>query len=111
VHGKALYAVPYSIKEVRHITGRNAYRALLELVAARWADYEGRRRSDVSALTVTLDGAPLELAPDGRFEVTIPRSATGTRVLTVSTAARDTTSVAVPQAVAPPSTGSAAPVT
>src|SRR6185503_12664640 len=28
VHGKALYAVPYSIKELRHITGRNAYRDL-----------------------------------------------------------------------------------
>ena len=111
VHGKALYAVPYSIKEVRHITGKNVYRHLLELVAARWADYERRRRPDVSPLTVTLDGAPIALAPDGRFDVTIPRPANGRTTLTVATAAGDTTSLAVPQAVAPPSTGSAAPVT
>jgi hyaluronoglucosaminidase len=38
VHGKAVYAVPYSMTEVRQIAGRNVYRRFLEWVAARAAE-------------------------------------------------------------------------
>jgi hypothetical protein len=38
VHGKALYPVPYSMTDVRTITGRNVHRRLLELVATKLAE-------------------------------------------------------------------------
>ena len=38
VHGKALYPVPFSMTDVRTITGRNVHRRLLELVAAKLAE-------------------------------------------------------------------------
>jgi hyaluronoglucosaminidase len=38
VHGKALYPVPFSMTDVRTITGRNVHRRLLEFVAAQLAE-------------------------------------------------------------------------
>jgi len=38
VHGKALYPVPFSMTDVRTITGRNVHRRLLEFVAATLAE-------------------------------------------------------------------------
>jgi hypothetical protein len=55
VHGKAVYAVPYSLTEVRHVGGRNVYHGFLEWVAARWADYQRRRGSPCAAR----DGGPV----------------------------------------------------
>jgi hyaluronoglucosaminidase len=43
VHGKALYPVPFSMTDVRTITGRNVHRRLLDFVAARLA-YRERSR-------------------------------------------------------------------
>jgi hypothetical protein len=96
VHGKALYAVPYSLTDVRTITGRNVHRRLLEFVAERYADYASRRGPGANALTLTIDGAPVPLAPDGAFDVTIAASAGGTATLFLSTAGGDATSRSVP---------------
>jgi hypothetical protein len=95
VHGKALYAVPYSLTDVRTITGRNVHRNLLELVASRVADYTGRQRSGANAIMLTLDGTPVPLAPDGTFDATIPLPASGSTMLVVTTAGGDTTGCAV----------------
>jgi hypothetical protein len=96
VHGKALYVVPYSLNDVRTITGRNAHRRLLELVAERYAEWARRQGPGASALAVTLDGAPVGLPPDGTFDVTVAAPAGGTATLLVTTAAGDATSRIVP---------------
>jgi hyaluronoglucosaminidase len=96
VHGKALYAVPYSMSDLRTITGRNVHRRLLELVAERCADYTSHHRAESNALTVWIDAAPVTLAPDRTFDVTIPAPVGGTATLLVTTAAGDATSRTVP---------------
>jgi hypothetical protein len=96
VHGKALYVVPYSLTDLQTITGRNVYRNFLELVAARYADYQGRQGAGANALAVRLDGAPVALGPDGGFDVTVTLPASGTATLAVTTAAGDATSRTVP---------------
>ena len=95
VHGKALYAVPYSLTDFRTITGKNVHRRLLELVAARYADFTARSGEQALPLTATLDGQPLVLAADGGFDVTIP-APPGAVALKVTTAAGDATSRSVP---------------
>jgi hypothetical protein len=95
VHGKALYVVPYTTTDIRTITGRNMHRRLLELVAARYADFIARHGAQALPLTVTLDGQPLVLSVDGTFDATIP-APPGAVVLQVMTAAGDATSRGVP---------------
>jgi hyaluronoglucosaminidase len=96
VHGKALYPVPYSLEDFQIITGRNVYRKLLELIAARYADYQNRQGPGANALTVTLEGAAATVAPDGTFDVIATLPASGSAVLSISTAAGDATNVRVP---------------
>jgi hyaluronoglucosaminidase len=94
VHGKALYAVPYSMRELRTITGRNVHLQLLELVAARLADHRARERA--GAMTVTIGDAPVALAADGTFDATVPLAAGGSTMLVVTTASGDATGRLVP---------------
>jgi hypothetical protein len=96
VHGKALYAVPYSLTELRTITGRNVHRRFLELVAARAADYAARQVPGAKAIAVTLGGAPVTLAPDGTFDATIACEAGRSTTLVVTTATGDATARVVP---------------
>ncbi len=96
MHGKALYAVPYSFTDFQTITGRSVYRNLLALIAERYAGYQSRQGPGANAVTVTLDGAPVALGPDGRFEVSAPLAAAGSATLAVRTAAGDATSRTVP---------------
>lgn len=96
VHGKALYPVPYSLSDFQIITGRNVHRRLLELVAARYGDYESRQGPGANTLAVTLAGVAVPLAPDGSFDATMPAPAGGTATLVVTTQAGDATSRSVP---------------
>ncbi len=93
VHGKALYAVPYSLTELRTIGGRNVHRQFLELVASRVADYAARQGPAANAIAVTLGDAPVALAPDGTFDATAPG---GSTTLVVTNAAGDATARVVP---------------
>jgi hypothetical protein len=94
VHGKALYLVPYSLTDVRTITGRNVHQRLLELVADRYGDYVSRRGP--RALALTIDGTPVALDDAGAFDVTIPLRLGSRATLLATTAAGDATSRVVP---------------
>jgi hyaluronoglucosaminidase len=96
VHGKRLYVVPYSFSVIETITGRNVHQRFLELVAARWADFQSREAPGSTALALTIDGAPVPLAPNGDFDVTIAVPAGGAATLVLTTAAGDATSRVVP---------------
>jgi hypothetical protein len=96
VHGKALYLVPYALDDIRTITGKNVHRMLLELVAARYADWTSRQGPGANALAVTLEGAPVSLGGDGSFDTTIALPPAGSAILVVATAAGDATARRVP---------------
>lgn len=92
VHGKALYVIPFSATDLRTITGRNAHVRLLELVASCVAAHA----REAATMTLTLDDRPVPLAPDGTFDVTIPRPTTSPASLVVATASGAATASTVP---------------
>lgn len=96
VHGKAIYLVPFSLTDLRTITGRNVHQHLLELVAARWADYQGRQGPGADALSLTIDGVAVPLDGAGGFDVTIALPPGRHATLLATTAAGDATSRVVP---------------
>lgn len=96
VHGKALYLVPYSLTDVRTITGQNVHRHLLELVAERYADWVFRNPSGTGTLALSIDGTPLAVDDAGAFDVTTPLPPAGRATLLATTAAGDATSRVVP---------------
>lgn len=96
VHGKALYVVPTSLTRIDVTTGRNVHDRFLAFVAARQTDFLARQGPGADALAVTLEGAPIALAPDGGFDVTIPLPPTGRGRLVATTAAGDATALLVP---------------
>jgi hypothetical protein len=88
VHGKRLYvslANPITL-----VTGRNRHDQLLDAAALAWSEWTARQ-SATPTLTVTLDGSPVSLAPDGSFDA--PVAATGTIRVLVATDAGDATAV------------------
>jgi len=95
VHGKAFYLVPFDIKDVRLITGRNVHDHLVQFVGDRHREW-AVRQSEPSNLSLTLDDTPVPIAPDGSFAVTTRLPAGGTARLAVATAAGDVTAVRVP---------------
>jgi hyaluronoglucosaminidase len=86
VHGKRLYvslANPITL-----VTGRNRHDQLLDAAALAWSEWTTRQPT-TPTLTVTIDGLPVSLGPDGSFDA--PVAATGTIRVLVSTDAGDAT--------------------
>jgi hypothetical protein len=96
VHGKALYIVPFEITDIRIITGKNVHQRLVGFVAAAHRAWAAREAEAPSALSLTLDGRPVALAPDGAFSVTAGRPLGGSSRLVLETAAGDATAMQVP---------------
>ena len=96
VHGKGFYLVPFDIKDVRLISGRNGHQRLVQFVGERHRAWAGRQQAGGGALSLTLDGAPVAVAADGAFAVTTPLPPGGTARLALATAAGDLTTIPVP---------------
>ena len=96
VHGKGFYLVPFDIKDVRLISGRNVHQRLVQFVGERHRAWAGRQQTGGGALSLTLDGAPVAVAADGAFAVTTPLPPGGTARLALATAAGDVTTIPVP---------------
>ena len=96
VHGKGFYLVPFDIKDVRLISGRNVHQRLVQFVGERHRAWAGRQQAGGGALSLTLDGAPVAVAADGAFAVTTPLPPGGTARLALATAAGDVTTIPVP---------------
>lgn len=92
VHGKGLTIIPVSLTDVRFVTDRNVHRHLLELAATLLTDWRSRQAAGATPLVLTVDGAPIPMAPDGTFDATVPRPATA---LVAGTPAGDATAVAL----------------
>jgi hyaluronoglucosaminidase len=90
VHGKALYFVPFDIRDVRLITGKNVHERLMTFVAERYRAWAAHARGP---LTLTANGRPVALADDGTF--TLPRPDANPLDLVLTTAAGDATTVRV----------------
>jgi hypothetical protein len=88
VHGKHLYLVAWSVERPELVTGRNQYDRLVALARDRYAAWAARQDAGTT-LTATIDGAPLPLAGDGTFDVTVPRDGGAPIRLVVTTAAGD----------------------
>ena len=91
VHGKGLYLVPFSLTEVRLITGKNVHHRLIAFVAAQYRDWAARQPATAPTLSLTADGRPVAVDGAGVFTVT---NAPGLR-LAVTTSAGDATAVVV----------------
>src|SRR4029079_860755 len=50
IHGKGLYLVPFSVSDIRFITGKNVHHQLLAFVAARHDGWAARQPSHPAAL-------------------------------------------------------------
>ncbi len=92
VHGKGFYLVPFSVSDVRLVTGENAFHRLLDAVADRWRAWSARQSPADSSLALVADGHPVALDAGGAFAVA--GAAAGTR-LVATTPAGDATAVAV----------------
>lgn len=92
VHGKHLYLLAWSLENIELTTGKNQYDRLVALARDRYAAWAARQDGG-GALSATIDGAPLPLAPDGGFDVTVTRAGDAPVRLLVTTAAGDATGV------------------
>jgi hypothetical protein len=93
VHGKALYFVPFDVRDLRLITGKNVHEHLMAFVAAQagaWA----ARPSGTPALALAANGVPVPLAADGTFA--LARSSGTPIELALTTTAGDATVVRIP---------------
>src|SRR5438552_13292150 len=95
VHGKALYFVIHSAADTAVITDRNVHDRLVQLAGSFFTTWAPRQTPGAEALTVTIDGMPAALAPDGSFALTVA-APTGHATVLVTTAAGDRTSSTVP---------------
>lgn len=95
VHGKRLYFLAWSLTRLELTTGRNQYDRLVTLALARHTAWVARQGAG-TGLTATIDGTPLPLDGDGRFDVTVPFTSGGTVRLEVVTAAGDATGITLP---------------
>jgi hypothetical protein len=98
VHGKGLYLVPFSLTEIRLITGKNVHQRLVAFVAARYRDWAARQPATAPTLALTAGGRPVAVDATGVFTVT---NVPGVR-LAVTTSAGDATAVVV---TSPPPNG------
>jgi hypothetical protein len=78
VHGKRLYVV---LDGFSVVTGRNQHERLVGLAALAWLDWQARR-TDPPVLSLSVDGVPTALSPDGAFDVTVAPSGPVTLVAT-----------------------------
>jgi hypothetical protein len=95
VHGKHLYFLAWSLTRLELTTGRSQYDRLVNLATERHAAWV-LRQSSGTALTATIDGAPLPLDGDGRFDVVLPLAPGATVRIEVATAAGDATGITLP---------------
>ena len=94
VHGKAFYFVPFDVRDLRLITGKNVHERLVGFVVERYREWAVRQAGAPAALTLTADGMPVTVARDGTFAFSRPA---GSRVrLVVTTATGDATAVSGP---------------
>lgn len=69
VHGKVFYFL-ITAAGLQTITDRNVHDRLVLATGAAYAEWAARRGPGADTLALTLDGTPVPLAPDGRFDVT-----------------------------------------
>jgi hypothetical protein len=99
VHGKALYFVIRApdLSDLRIVTDRNVHDRLIRFAGAAYAAWAARRRPGDDALTLTIDGIPTPVAPDGSFSLTFIRPEVGNNIrLLLTTAGGDATALFVP---------------
>ncbi len=93
VHGKALYFVPFAVRDLRFITGKNVHERLLAFVAARYREWAARSGGP-PALALAANGVAVALAADGSFSVS--RAGAAPLDLAVTTTGGDATTVRIP---------------
>ncbi len=96
VHGKGLYVVPFDIRDIRIITGRNVHQHLIGFVGDTYRAWTARQAGSAVQLSLRLDGQPIELAADGSFSVVTQPSGGHTSRLVVETSAGDATAIPLP---------------
>jgi hyaluronoglucosaminidase len=96
VHGKALYIVPFDLRDIRIITGRNVHQHLIGFVGDAYRAWAARQLGAAPALSLHLDGQPIDLAADGSFSFVTRPSGGRTSRLVVGTSAGDATAISLP---------------
>jgi hypothetical protein len=100
VHGKSLYVVIRTVRDIAIVTDRNVHDRLVQLAGAEYEAWSARRGPGSDALSVTVGVFQVAVAPDGTFDVTIPPMGRPTRdsrvPVHVVTAAGEPTSALVP---------------
>jgi hypothetical protein len=96
VHGKGFYLVPFDVKDVRLITGKNVHARLVRFVGDRHRAWAARQGTSGAGLSLDLDGAPVAIGADGAFAITTSLPAGGSARLALATAAGEVTAVRVP---------------
>lgn len=71
VHGKALYFVPFDVRDLRLITGKNVHERLVAFVAARYREWSARQAGPFT-LALSANGLPVALGADGTFSLSRP---------------------------------------
>src|SRR5262249_37252322 len=90
VHGKGLYVVPFDVRDIRVITGRNVHEHLIGFVGDTYRAWAARQSDAAGALSLNLDGRPVPLAADGSFSFVMPSGGRTSR-LVIATSAGDAT--------------------
>ena len=96
VHGKGLYVVPFDVRDIRVITGKNVHEHLIGFVGDTYRAWAARQSDAAGALSLHLDGQPIPLAADGSFSFVVQPSGGGTSRLVIETSAGDATAVPLP---------------
>jgi hypothetical protein len=95
VHGKQLFVVIRVVPDITIVSDRNVHERLVILAGSTYTEWSPRQTPGSDALTLTIDGVPVSLAPDGSFDATVEAPG-GHAVLQVTTAAGDATAHDVP---------------
>ena len=96
VHGKGLYVVPFDVRDIRIITGKNVHEHLIGVVGDTYRAWAGRQPGAGDTLFLRLDGQPIDLAADGSFSFVTQSSAGHASRLVIETSAGDATAISLP---------------
>src|SRR5262249_13383748 len=85
VHGKALYFLIPDPTDTRIVADRNVHDRLVLFTGSTYASWSARQGPGTGELSVSVNGTPVALGPDGSFDVTIDAPAGRATVLVTTT--------------------------
>jgi hypothetical protein len=95
VHGKQLFVLIRVVPDISFVSDRNVHERLVILAGSTYTVWSPRQTPGSDALTLTIAGTPVALAPDGSFDTTVETQG-GHATLEVTSTAGDATALDVP---------------